>query len=96
MMDQKNREALLKEKWQLEDEERREAAKSRKVLAETSLKLADFLHKMSDNNNLSELLLAAVNKKIKGVQEKVTKAIDDKLGSFLAQMGEMLNRNHQA
>ncbi len=96
MMDQKNREALLKEKWQLEDEERREAAKSRKVLAETFLKLADFLHKMLDNNNLSKLLLAAVNEKIKGVQEKVTKPIDDKLGSFLAQMGEMLNRNYQA
>jgi len=45
---------------------------------------------------LSKLLLAAVNEKIKGVQEKVTKPIDDKLGSFLAQMGEMLNRNHQA
>jgi hypothetical protein len=96
MMDQKNREALLKKKQQFEDEERREAAKSRKVLADSSLTLADFLHKMSDNNNSSELLLAAVNKKIKVVEEKVTKAIDDKLGSFLAQMCEMLNRNHQS
>jgi hypothetical protein len=94
MMDQKNREALLK-KRQLEDEERREAAKSRKVLADSSLKLAAFLHKMSDNNNSSELLLAAVNEKIKGVEEKVTKAIDDELGSFLLQMCEMLNHNHQ-
>jgi hypothetical protein len=51
---------------------------------------------MSENNNSSELLIAAVNEKIKGVEEKVTKAIDDKLGSFLAQMGEMLNHNHQA
>ena len=76
-MDQKSREALLKEKWQLEDDERKEAAKSRKLLADSSLNLADFLYKMSDNKNSSELLLATVSEEIKGVEEKVTKALDD-------------------
>jgi hypothetical protein len=80
-MDLKNREALLKEKRQLEDNERKEATKSRKVLAESSLKLADFLSKILDSNDSSDELLAAVN-------------LDEKLGSFLAQMGEMLKRNH--
>jgi len=81
VMDLKNREALLKEKRQLEDNERKEATKSRKVLAESSLKLADFLSKILDSNDSSDELLAAVN-------------LDEKLGSFLAQMGEMLKRNH--
>jgi len=38
-------ETLLKEKRQLEDDKRKQAAKSMKVLADSSLKLADFLHK---------------------------------------------------
>jgi hypothetical protein len=39
---------------------------------------------MLDNNNSSKILLAAANQKIKGVEEKVTNALDDNLGSFLA------------
>jgi hypothetical protein len=51
---------------------------------------------MANNNNSLELLLAAVNRKNKGVEEKATKALDDKLSSFLPQMGEMLNCNNQS
>jgi hypothetical protein len=57
----------------LEDEKRKEAVKSREVVAVSFLKLADSLNKISDNNNSSEILLAATNQKINGVEEKVKK-----------------------
>ncbi len=57
----------------MEDEKRKEAVKSREVVAVSFLKLADSLNKISDNNNSSEILLAATNQKINGVEEKVKK-----------------------
>jgi hypothetical protein len=57
----------------LEVEKRKEAVKSREVVAVSFLKLADSLNKISDNNNSSEILLAATNQKINGVEEKVKK-----------------------
>jgi cell division septum initiation protein DivIVA len=80
-MDQKNREALLREKRLLEEEERKESAKFHKVLAESSLKLADCPQKMS-NRPSPNTILVAVNEKIQAVEEKVGKALDEKLGSF--------------
>ncbi len=57
----------------MEVEKRKEAVKSREVVAVSFLKLADSLNKISDNNNSSEILLAATNQKINGVEEKVKK-----------------------
>jgi len=81
-MDQKNREALFQEKCLLEEEERKETAKSWNVLAESSLKLAYCLQKMSDRPS-PDTILVAVNEKIQAVEEKVGKALDKKLGSYM-------------
>jgi tRNA A37 threonylcarbamoyladenosine biosynthesis protein TsaE len=62
----------LQEKHLLEEEERKDAAKSQKVLAESSLKLADWLQKMSERPS-PDTILIAVNEKSKQWRRKLVK-----------------------
>jgi hypothetical protein len=62
----------LQEKHLLEEEERKDAAKSQKVLAESSLKLADCLQKMSERPS-PDTILIAVNEKSKQWRRKLVK-----------------------
>ncbi len=94
--DQKNWEALLKQKRLAEEEEHKEAVKARKILADSSLKLADCLQKISERGS-SDNMLQAGDKKLddfnSAMEDKLEKKLDEKLGAFLAQMQQIFNGN---
>ncbi len=70
--------------------------KARKILAASSLKLADCLQKISERGS-SNNMLQVMDKKLddfsSAMEDKLEKKLDEKLGAFLAQMQQMLNCN---
>jgi hypothetical protein len=85
--DQRNRETQLKQKRLLEEEEHREAAKTRKMLADSSQKLADCLERVTELSS-SANVLREVDKKF----ETLNKSSDEKFGSFFLQMQQMMQQ----
>ncbi len=79
-----------------EEEEHKEAVKARKILADSSLKLADCLQKISERGS-ADNMLQAVDKKLddfnSAMEDKLEKKLDEKLGAFLAQMQHLFNGN---
>ncbi len=92
-IDQKTKEALLKQKQLAKEEEGKEA---RKILADSLLKLADCLQKISERG-CSDNMLQVVDKKLddfnSAVEDKLEKKLNEKLGAFLAQMQQIFNGN---
>jgi hypothetical protein len=88
--DQRNRESHLKQKRLLEEEERKEAAKTRKMLADSSQKLADCLQKVTDSSS-SANVLKEVDKKF----ETLSKSLDEKFGLFFNQMQQMMQQQKE-
>ena len=84
---QRNRETQLKQKRLLEEEERKEAAKTRKMLADSSQKLADCLERVTESSS-SANVLREVDKKF----ETLNKSLDEKFGSFFLQMQQMMQQ----
>ncbi len=94
--DQKNQEALLKQTQLAEEEERKEAVKARKVLADSSLKLADCLQKISERGSSDNMLQAGDKKQDdfnSAMEGKLENKLDEKLGAFLTQMQQIFNGN---
>ncbi len=93
---QKNREALLKQKRLAKEEDHKEAVKARKILADSLLKLTDCLQKISERGS-SDNMLQAVDEKLdefnSAIEDKLEKKLDEKLGACLAQMQQMFNGN---
>jgi hypothetical protein len=67
----------LEQKHLSEEEEHHEAAKTRKMLADLSQKLADCLERVTESSS-SANILREVDKKF----ETVNKSLDEKFGSF--------------
>ncbi len=76
---------MLKQKRLAEEEERKEAVKARKILADSSLKLADCLQKISERGN-SDNMLQAVDKKLNdfnsAMEDKLKKNLTRSLAHF--------------
>jgi hypothetical protein len=79
-IDQKNREDEIARKRALKEEERKEAAKNRKMVAESTTQLVSYLKRMSGNNNRVEM-----DEKIQKIEEKM----DDKLGTLDRKLGSL-------
>jgi hypothetical protein len=99
--DQKNREAEIAQKRALEEEEMKEAAKNRKLVAESSVQLCTTLGNALDlvsglvrnnvpnnNNNIDEKLGTMQRDIMQRVQDK----LDEKFSSFLSVMQQMLQK----
>ena len=74
----------------MEEEERKEAAKTRKMLADSSQKLADCLQKVTDSSS-SATVLKEVDKKF----EMLSKSLDEKFGLFFNQMQQMMQQQKE-
>jgi len=94
--DQKNREAELKLKRQREEEEQLEAAKNRKLVAESSVKLTATLDKFSDTfssrsnhdiddkfSSFKEDILQRMEAREKAAEERMSSKLDEKFGDLL-------------
>ncbi len=85
--EQRNHESQLKQKHLLEEEEHKEAAKTRKMLANSSQKLADCLERVTETSS-SANILREVDKKF----ETLNKSLDEKFDSFFLQMQQMMQQ----
>ena len=94
--DQKNREAELKLKRQREEEEQLEAAKNRKLVAESSVKLTATLDKFSDTfssrsnhdiddklSSFKEDILQRMEAREKAAEARMSSKLDEKFGDLL-------------
>jgi hypothetical protein len=97
--DQKNREVEFARKRQLEDNERKEAARNRKIVAEQSVHVADCTPRISDcmehlvTNNQQEMS-KVVDDKLNNLKTEMFSTMNTKLDSFLNQIGQMLNHGN--
>jgi hypothetical protein len=81
--DQKNREDMLAKKRALEEEERLEAAKNRKIVAEQSIRMADCFEKIANNATTSTDISKVVDEKLEAHQARVVTSVQNMLGNFL-------------
>jgi hypothetical protein len=99
--DQKNREAEIARKRALEEEEMREAAKNRKLVAESSVQLSSTLgsaldlvaglvrNNVANNTNNIDEKLGTMQRDI---MQRVEDKLDEKFSSFLSVMQQMLQK----
>jgi hypothetical protein len=88
-IDQKNWEDEIAHKRAVEEEERKEAAKNRKMVAESTAQLVSCLERLSGNNNRKDM-----DEKIQKIEEKMDdklQTLDHKLGSLDSKFDSMLS-----
>jgi hypothetical protein len=86
--DQKNRETELARKRAVEEQERVDAAKNRKIVAESSIKLVECMERMasSSDTNIDEKL----GQMKEDIMQKMDEKLDSKFDSFFANMQRMM------
>jgi hypothetical protein len=98
--DQKNREAELARKRAAEEEEQKEAAKYRKMIAESSLQLTTCLERLTEAvtaaanpTNITEMIDNKFAALQQNMMANLDEELDSKFTSFLSQMHQMMHRN---
>jgi hypothetical protein len=79
---------MLAKKRAQEEEERLEAAKNRKIVAEQSIRMANCFEKLANNANAPADMSKLVDEKLEAHQAQVITSVQQMLGNFLTEMKE--------
>jgi len=98
--DQKNREVELARTRAAEEEEQKEAAKYRKMIAESSLQWTTCLERLTEAvtaaanpNNVTEMIDNNFSALQQNMMANIDEKLDSKFTSFLLQMHQMMHRD---